>query len=100
MQTKISILKVNPARSGVSAKTNKPWTMQDCECMTINDDGSIGQVGVLQLPRDMVGELAPKAGDYVATFGLQPNMQTRRIEAQIVALVPHIAAKSAPAALK
>lgn len=87
MQTKIKILKINVARSGIVAKTGKPWEMQDAECILMNDDGSIGSVGVLQLPKTLMGVNAPKQGDYTASFALNAGID-RKINAVLTALTP------------
>lgn len=86
MQSIIQILKVNELRKGVSAKSNKPWEMQDCECILINHDGTVGSVGVLQLPRMLIGERAPIAGKYTATFALSAGLLDRKINAVLTAL--------------
>lgn len=86
MQSIINILKVNDSRSGVSAKNGKPYTMQDAECLLMTADGKVDQVGVLQVPRDMIGKLVP--GYYTCTFGLQANLASRRIEAVATNFTP------------
>ena len=86
MQTIIQILKVNEARSG--NKDGREWSMQDCECILLNDDGSVGEVGVCSLPKDLIGKTNP--GHYTATFTLAANKSRegqRRIEARLVGLV-------------
>lgn len=88
MQSILQILKVNELRKGISAKTNKPWEMQDAECILINADGSVGSVGVLQLPKSIMGEKAPAAGTYTATFALVSGMTDRKINAVLTALTP------------
>ena len=88
MQSLIKILKVNEIRKGISVKTNKPWEMQDAECLLMNDDGSIGSVGVLQLPKALMGANLPAVGDYSAKFTLQSGMTDRKINAVLVGLTP------------
>jgi len=88
MQSFIKILLVNKARNGISVKNNKPWEMQDAECVIMNDDGSPAQVGVLQLPKTLMGDNAPKAGDYAASFALVSGMTDRRINAVLTSLTP------------
>ena len=65
----IQILKVNEKRTG--NKNGRDWAMQDCECGLLSETGELEQVGVLQLPKEMMGDNAPKVG-------------TRRGEAQAV----------------
>lgn len=88
MQSLIKILKVNPLRTGTSAKTNKPWEMQDAECVLINDDGTVGSVGVLQLPKSLMGANLPTSGDYTAKFSLMAGMLDRKINAVLTGLTP------------
>lgn len=94
MQSIIRILKLNEARKGVSQKTGKPYEMQDAECLLLKDTGEVDQVGVLQIPRDLMGKVTE--GDFIGSFVLRPNLQTRRIEAQLVGLQPY-AVKGTPA---
>jgi len=85
MQTIIQILKLNELRSG--NKDGRDWKMQDAECILLNDDGSVGEVGVCSLPKDLIGNVS--AGHYTATFTLRANKGReggRRIEAQLVGL--------------
>lgn len=98
MQSIIQILKVNELRKGVSSKTQKPWEMQDCECILINQDGSVGSVGVLQLPRSLIGDKAPQTGKYTATFALAAGMTDRKINAVLTALTPVVSLTSRAAA--
>lgn len=84
MQSIIQILKLNDVREGVSAKTGKPYKMQDAECLLLKDTGEVDQVGVLQIPRDLLGTVAP--GVYLGSFALRPDMATRRIGAVLVGL--------------
>lgn len=86
MQSLIQILKMNEPKTGVSGKTGKPYDMQDAECLLLNDDGSLAQVGVLQVPRAL-REVA-KVGKFSASFALQANFASRRIEAVLVGLTP------------
>jgi hypothetical protein len=87
MQSLIEILKINDVKSGVS-KSGKPYKLQDAECILRADDGSPQHVGVLNLPRHMVDEAAPKPGLYSGTFTLQASYVDRRIEAVLTGLTP------------
>lgn len=88
MHALIQVLRVNEMRSGTSMKTGTPrqWEMQDAECLILNDDGSVAQVGVLQVPKELRGQLQP--GIYTGAFALRPDLQTRRIGAVLVGLTP------------
>ncbi|MFE1572230.1 hypothetical protein ACFIQG_10470 [Comamonas odontotermitis] len=81
----IEILKVGDIRSGVG-KTGKPWQMQEAECILRDQDGGVVQVGVLDVPRDLIDNLRP--GVYTASFTLSAHYQSRKIGAQLVALTP------------
>ena len=79
----VQILKVNEPRSGVG-KNGKNWTMQEAECILIDGDGQVSQVGVLDVPKDMIGSLTP--GMYTATFTMSAHYQTRKIEPRLTGL--------------
>jgi len=95
MQSILQILKINDAREGVSQKNGKPYRMQDAECLLLKDTGEVDQVGVLQIPRDLLGTVNP--GVYLGSFALRPNMASRRIEAQLTGLQPYVV-KGSPVA--
>lgn len=100
MQSILQILKLNDVREGVSQKNGKPYRMQDAECLILKETGEVDQVGVLQIPRDLLGTVTP--GVYLGSFALRPNMASRRIEAQLTGLQPYtvkgtpVAAPAAP----
>ena len=96
MQSIIRILKLNDLKKGISAKTGRPYEMQDAECLLLKDTGEVDQVGVLQIPKDLRGEL--KEGDYIGTFALRPDMASRRINAVLTGLQPYSVGKAAPSA--
>jgi len=81
--TKVQILLVNDARSG--NKNGRDWKMQDAECILLDERGNPVSVGVLMIPKELMGKITP--GIYTASFALRPNLQTRKIEASITALV-------------
>ncbi|MGE8445688.1 MAG: hypothetical protein ACN6O1_05685 [Comamonas sp.] len=94
----IEILKVGEIRSGVG-KTGKAWQMQEAECILRDQDGQVVQVGVLDVPRDLIDNLRP--GVYTASFTLNAHYQSRKIGAQLVALTPiPTRAQPAPAVAK
>lgn len=92
----IQILKVNEKRSG--NKNGRDWSMQDCECALLADTGELEQVGVLQLPKEMMGDAAPKPGTYLGAFALRAGMQDRKISAVLTALTPYSIPPARPAA--
>lgn len=85
MQSILQILKVNEARSGT--KDGRAWEMQDAECLLLKEDGSVDQVGVLMLPKELRNKVGP--GTYLGSFALRPNMASRRIEAVLTGLQPY-----------
>ncbi|MEF9964586.1 MAG: hypothetical protein RR779_09465 [Comamonas sp.] len=82
----IEILKVNEPRTGVSQKTGKAWSMQEAECVLRDQEGQVVQVGVLDVPRELIDNLRP--GVYTASFTLSAHYQSRKIGAQLVSLTP------------
>lgn len=86
MQSIIQILKLNDLKSGISKKTGNPYEMQDAECLLLTQDGQVDQVGVLQVPKAL-REVA-KPGTFTATFALNSNYASRRIEAVLTGLIP------------
>ena len=100
MQTSIiQVLKLNDprewkfeGRSGVS---------HSAECLLLSQEGTVEQVGVLNIPRDLVEKV--KVGVFTGSFALRANPASRKIEAVLTDLtpVPQQSAKSpAPAAGK
>ena len=79
----VQILKVNDPRSGIG-KNNKAWQKQEAECILLDADGAVSQVGVLDVPKDMIGNLVP--GTYTVTFSLTAHYQTRKIESRLTNL--------------
>jgi hypothetical protein len=93
MQTIVQIFKINEQRTG--SKEGRAWAMQDAECALLDESGAIQQIGVLQLPKDMQGEKAPKPGVYMGSFSLRAGLRDRRIEAVLagLTLIPNKAAQ-------
>ena len=58
--------------------------MQEAECILLDDAGQVSQVGVLDVPKEMIGLIAP--GNYTATFSMVAHYQTRKIESRLTAL--------------
>lgn len=87
MQSIIQILKLNESRSG--EKNGRKWEMQDAECLLLNEDGTVNQVGVLMLPKDLMGKVQP--GTFMGTFALRADTSRegqRRINAILTGLNP------------
>lgn len=92
MQSLIQIIKINELRSG--NKDGRAWSMQDAECILLDENGQPDQVGVLQLPKNLMGENAPLRGTYLGSFALAAGMRDRRIEARLTGLQPYDIRKS------
>ena len=85
----IQILKLNELREGKSKSTGNDYKMQDAECLLLNDDGSVNEVGVLMVPKEMLGKV--QVGVHSATFALRASKARdagRRIEAVLTGLSP------------
>lgn len=105
MKSIIRIIVVSPVRTGKSKVAGNPdWAMQDAQCILINDDGVLGEVGALTLPRDLTGIKAdghPKVapGDYIGAFAMQVDRRDGgRLKAVLTGLQPYAAPRSTPAA--
>jgi hypothetical protein len=88
MQSVLQIFKLNDPRSG--EKNGRRWEMQDAECAILTADGVVDQVGVLVIPKDMMGKVSP--GIYLGSFALKANTSRegqRRIEAVLTGLQPY-----------
>lgn len=94
MQSILRIFQVDPVRSGVGRESGRPYEMQDAQCALLQDDGTVSQVGVLTLPKELNGKVLP--GDYIGTFALRVSMKDRKIGASLVGLQPY-GVKGSPA---
>jgi hypothetical protein len=89
MNVYLQILKVNPINEGIGKVSKQPYRMQDCECLILNEDGSVDEVGVLMLSKDQVG--VTKEGTYVGSFSMRADKSKegqRRIGAVLTGLTP------------
>jgi len=82
----IQVLKLNDPIKGTSSKTGRPYDIQDCECILFDEAGEVGQVGVLTIPNELRGKVAP--GMYTGSFSMRADRQTRRIGSVLVGLTP------------
>lgn len=88
MQSILEILLVS-IKTGVSKKTNAPFSISEAHCVLRNPDGTPGAVGVLVIPKSL--EASAVVGTYTATFGLIAagyGEQQGRIVAQLAGLTP------------
>lgn len=86
MNSFLQILKLNDSRSG-KTKEGRDWVMQDAECIIFDEAGQVDQVGVLMIPKPLMGLVAP--GTFVGSFALRANTSRegqRRIEAVLTGL--------------
>jgi hypothetical protein len=81
----IKVIKVNELRKGISKKTGNPYEMQDAECLLLDEAGNASNVGVLMIPKDLMGKVSP--GDYACSFTLGTDME-RRVIARVTELRP------------
>ena len=87
MNVFLQIIKVNELREGVGKESGKPYRMQDCECLILNDKGEPDEVGVLMLGKEQVANTKP--GIYVGSFAMQADKSKeggRRIRAVLIGL--------------
>lgn len=68
MQSILEILVVN-VKTGVSKKTGNPYSIPEAHCVLRNDDGTVGAVGVLKVPKTL--EAVAKPGIFTAAFALE-----------------------------
>ncbi|MFZ5548666.1 MAG: hypothetical protein ACOZJX_08220 [Pseudomonadota bacterium] len=90
----IQVLKVDN-RKGTSQKTGRPFEIETAECILYADDGTVGQVGVLDVPPDLRGKVVP--GTYTAAFSMRAAFDTRRIQSVLTGLTAVPPAKPAKA---
>jgi hypothetical protein len=79
----VQILKVDN-RKGKSQKTGRDYEMETAECILLDDTGQAVQVGVLDVPRELMGQVHP--GIYTAAFTMRAAYDTRRIQSVLVGL--------------
>lgn len=85
MQTSIiQVLKLNAPKEW--AFEGRSGTSHSAECLLLNADGSIEQVGVLSIPKPLVEKIA--VGTFTASFALRANPASRRIEAILTDVTP------------
>lgn len=99
MQSILQILKLNEARKGIGKVSGQPYEMQDAECLILTEDGEVDQVGVLMIPKALMGKVQP--GVFMGSFALRANTSEkgqRRIEAVLTGLTPIPRPAKAPVA--
>lgn len=86
MQSQIQIFKLDDVKKGTSKKTGNPYEIHTAQAALIDAAGNIDTVGVLDIPPDLRGKVAP--GKYTGTFAMKTNFQNGRIESALVGLTP------------
>lgn len=94
MQSILQIFKVNDPRTG--EKDGRKWAIQECECALLDESGQVQEVGVLSLPRELVGNTTP--GVYLGAFALKAGYKDRKIGAVLTGLQPYQVRRAAPSA--
>lgn len=88
MQSILEILAIN-VKEGTSKKTNAAYKIPEAQCVLRNEDGSVGGVGVLVIPKSL--EAVAKPGIFTGSFALESasyGPDQGRIVARLVGLVP------------
>lgn len=84
MQSTIEIFKLDDVKKGTSAKSGKPYEIHTAQAALRDEAGNIDTVGVLDIPPDLRGKVAP--GLFRGTFALKTNFMNGRIEAVLTGL--------------
>ena len=84
MQSTIRIFKLDEVKKGTSKKTGNAYEIHTAQAALIDAAGNIDTVGVLDIPPDLRGKVAP--GLYQGSFAMKTNFQSGRIEAALTGL--------------
>jgi hypothetical protein len=96
--SKIQVLKVDVLK-GNSKKTNLPFEIHTAECILLNDDGSVNQVGKLRIPQSLRESCVPGTFSAGFSLGVSNYGDTRGlVEAQLASLTPLVKSMPAPPA--
>lgn len=88
MQSILEILMVN-VKEGTSKRTGNAFSIPEAHCILRNDDGSVGAVGVLNVPKALTEQAKP--GLYRAGFSLEASTygdNAGKIVATLASLTP------------
>lgn len=89
----LQVLKLNELRKGIGKVSGNAYEMQDAECVILNEAGEPDSVGVLMIPKVLMGQVHP--GIYAGTFSMRANTSReggRKIEAVLTGLRPVVKA--------
>ena len=81
----IQILVAQKPKEGVG-KNGKPYKFQEADCVMLDEDGVMLQVGLLDVPGDLIDKLKP--GVYQAGYGMRVDYQSRKIKPVVMSLTP------------
>lgn len=88
MQSILQILLVHPREQ--KTFEGRTYSSQSAECVILNDDGTVAEVGVLPIPESL--EPVAKPGHFIGAFALRASKRRdggRRIEAVLTGLQPY-----------
>lgn len=85
MQSIIQILKLNEPKAW--SIEGKSGFAHSAECLLLNEDGSVDQVGVLKIKGEALIKKA-QVGTYSGSFAMRANPASRVIEAVLTDLTP------------
>ena len=81
----IQILVAQKPKEGVG-KNGKPYKFQEADCVMLDEDGVMLQVGVMRVPNDLIDKIKP--GVYQPGFGIRVDFQSREIKPVLMSLTP------------
>jgi hypothetical protein len=84
MQSNIRVFKLDEPKKGISKKSGNPYEIHTAQAALVDVAGNIDTVGVLDIPPDLRGKVAP--GLYTGTFAMKTNFQNGRIESVLTGL--------------
>ena len=81
----IQILVAQKPNEGMG-KNGKPYKVQNADCVMLDEDGVMLQVGVMRVPNDLIDKIKP--GVYQPGFGIRVDFQSREIKPVLMSLTP------------
>lgn len=79
----IQILVAQKPSEGIG-KNGKPYKVQNADCVMLDEDGVMLQVGVMRVPNDLIDKIKP--GVYQPGFGIRVDFQSREIKPVLMSL--------------
>lgn len=91
MCTTLRIVRVNPVRTGIASKSQRPYEWHAADCILLDDEGNVSTVGELNFPKELREKLGgvPPVGTYRAIISLVAvtGQHASEIRPQIIDLV-------------